>query len=512
MAEAIRIDAVDAPGPDGDGMRFVTFQAADEVFALPMQRVLEIIRVPEAVEVPLTPPALLGLANLRGRALPVLDLRRLLGLPHRDPDDGTRVLVTDCGEPLGLLVDRVLRVRVVESGCIDTEAGVGSGVATDCLEGVIQDEAGLAQLLRLDSLVVASMPPAGHRAPSLLAAAPGTPARGSGGGRAEAEPEQLVAFEVDGQEYAFPLLDVAEIVRPPEHVAKVPRAPAHVLGLVDLRGDLLPLVSLRGLFGLPAAGPDERSRILVVQLPGRATARHRVGLLVDDVREVLPLPPGAREPVPPLLGADADEVVAVCRLEDGRRLISVLGASELFSDPGVQAALAAGDAGTDEEASTMAEAVRTDDEAAQLVVFALGAQQFGVPIDRVQEITRVPETLDRVPRTPTFVEGMVNLRGSVLPVLDLRTRFGLDRLPRSDRQRIVVLALGGRRTGFVVDSVVEVLRLPREAIASAPVLSEDQARVMGRIVNLEGEGRLIQVLDPAALLSADEHADLEAAG
>jgi len=77
---------------------------------------------------------------------------------------------------------------------------------------------------------------------------------------------------------------------------------------------------------------------------------------------------------------------------------------------------------------------------------------------------RVPEELTHIPRAPAFVEGVINLRGAVLPVIDLRRRLGLATAERSDRQRVMVFLIEGMRTGFIVDSVAEVLKIHRAEI------------------------------------------------
>lgn len=99
---------------------------------------------------------------------------------------------------------------------------------------------------------------------------------------------------------------------------------------------------------------------------------------------------------------------------------------------------------------------------------------------------------------------MVNLRGTVLPVLDMRTRFDIDKMDKNDRQRIIVLSVDGNQTGFIVDGVAEVLRLPKDQIESSPELSEDQSRVTGEVVNLKDHERIIQVLKACELLTAKE--------
>jgi purine-binding chemotaxis protein CheW len=141
-------------------------------------------------------------------------------------------------------------------------------------------------------------------------------------------------------------------------------------------------------------------------------------------------------------------------------------------------------------------------------VFRLGQEEFGVPIDSVQEIVRVPELLTHVPKAPAFVEGVINLRGSVLPVVDLRRRLGLDAADRSDRQRIMVFLIERVCTGFIVDSVAEVLKVERRAIEPAPRLSGEQSLLLARMANLEKQKRMVQLLDPRHLVAEGDLARL----
>ena len=141
-------------------------------------------------------------------------------------------------------------------------------------------------------------------------------------------------------------------------------------------------------------------------------------------------------------------------------------------------------------------------------MFRLAEGEFGVPIESVQEIVRIPEQLSRVPKAPAFVEGVINLRGAVLPVIDQRQRLGLPTIARNDRQRIMVFLIEGIRTGFIVDSVTEVLKLRKRDIEAAPRLSGEQARLLGRVANLEKQKRMIQLIEAAHLLDEADRADL----
>jgi purine-binding chemotaxis protein CheW len=486
--------------------QFVTFMSGDEVFAVDLAPVQEIIRIPEVVRVPLAPSTLDGLANLRGQILPVVSLRRLFGFADRDYDDASRVVVIDVGQPMGFVVDRVSRVVSVDPSKIEGVETIQSTIDTGLLSGVVKDVGGHAMImvLRFDVLVEREFEHLAKEAPR------GGPSQTATDGLFEdnlstAAELPLVSFHVEGQEYAVAIEDVQEIVQVPEAIVKVPRAQNHVLGIMTLRNRLLPLVSLRQMFRLTDRPLDEKSRIVVLEF-GSLT----VGMAVDGVSEVLRVPKDSVEAMPTLLARDAElaDISGLCQVA-GNRMVSIITARNLFDHPEVKEAL---EKAAELEASPEAAEVEEesmDDE--QVVVFRLDREEFGVPITSVQEIVRVPDELVRVPKAPESVEGVINLRGAVLPVVDLRVRLGLPRVERSDRQRIMVFLLGGIQTGFIVDMVAEVLKVPHSAIEESPRLSEQQGKMLSRMANLGRQGRMVQILDPSHLIEGGELADVAAA-
>jgi purine-binding chemotaxis protein CheW len=499
--------------------QYVTFYVEKESFAFPLSSVLEIIRVPETVKVPMAPKSLVGLANLRGSVLPVLDLRQILAFPQTDYSDATRVVVADVGTPVGLVVDRVAQVLNVERDKIESTDTVQSTVKADLLTGVVKDVGGrsLVQLLdvqRCVSLEFAAVVESARKGVRGSAGAEATNIEATAAHDEDEEDDdsiQIVSFVVDDQEYAFSIAEVQEIVRVPENVSRVPRADANVIGIINLRKRLLPLVGMRRLFGLAESALNENCRILVVTLEGDSGQSESVGIVVDQVREVLRVDPSVRDKVPALLTNNGLEcqIESVCRLDDGKRLVSVLSAKALFQHQVVQAAMEdtrkEADADGKHKQDHDQEGHQEEDEN-RLVVFHLAEQEYGVIVDTVQEIIRVPEEMSRVPKTEEYIQGMVNLRGSVLPVLDMRIRFGMKRAERNDRQRILVLNEGGQCTGFIVDSVSEVLRVSHGAIEKSPRLSDEQNRIVGRVANLKEEKRMIQILDAHELVSDVDHA------
>lgn len=498
--------------------QFVTFSVSGEMFAVPMGPVQEIIRVPEVARLPLAPPSLAGLANLRGRVLPIVNLREIFNSDARENDDATRALVIDIGQPLGFVVDRVSSVISVEPHEMEPSAAVQSVANADYLTGVIrrQQPDGTTQLLlALDFQHLVEQTFSQMRARAGKGSSSGGGASMSDAGvssTAEAvvsDELRLVSFTVADQEYAIDIADVQEIVQVPERITGLPNTPHHCLGVISLRQRLLPLVSLRALFHLPMHDLDEHHRIVVVSLPGRG----QVGLVTDSVKEVLSVPRSQSDSMPGILsrGDDMQEFSSICRLEGGKRLVSIIDSEKLLGMSAMRDVMqsAGSPAGSSEEPGASmsqqnAVAVATDDDA-QVVIFRLGAEEFGVPIMSVQEIVRVPESLTRVPKTPAFVEGVINLRGTVLPVIDQRVRLGMEPIERNDRQRIMVYTLGnGMRTGFIVDSVAEVLRIPRAHIERSPELSDEQSRLISQVAKLDKDKRLVMLIDPSQLLGGPE--------
>ena len=146
-------------------------------------------------------------------------------------------------------------------------------------------------------------------------------------------------------------------------------------------------------------------------------------------------------------------------------------------------------------------------ETIQVVSFKLGSEEYGVDIAQVQEINRMV-AVTHVPRAPQFMEGVINLRGQLIPIIDLRTRFAMPRAEHTKNTRIVVTEIGAKRVGMVVDSVSEVLRLPVDQIEDAPEMltgvDTEYIRGVGKI-----EDRLIILLDLGRIISGAEKRQLE---
>lgn len=137
----------------------------------------------------------------------------------------------------------------------------------------------------------------------------------------------------------------------------------------------------------------------------------------------------------------------------------------------------------------------------QLVTFRLASEEYGLPITKVQEINRlVPIT--KLPQTPSFMEGIINLRGRIIPVIDLRKRFQLAVSEHTDDTRIIIVEINGQIVGVTVDAVTEVVRLESSGVEPPPSSFALDSRYINGVGKLDG--RLIILLDIDQVLTEQE--------
>jgi purine-binding chemotaxis protein CheW len=319
-----------------------------------------------------------------------------------------------------------------------------------------------------------------------------------------AQTESLLTFDVAGQEFAFSLTDVQEILPAPANVTALAHSEAVVLGVTSVRDTLLPLLSLRTLLGFPAAQTGTgREKVLVVTVGGT-----RIGLMADRARAVVEADPKFVDPVPAALAVrmgGESRIRAVYRGEAGRRLISILSPQQLFREDVMQRLAAQGPAQNHPDSPAGA----ADRQEVTFLVFRLGQDEFGLPIDSVVEVARVPDQITRVPKSPKFLEGVVNLRGDILPVVDQRRRFDMPALEKTEGRRLVVVKTERHRAGLIVDSVSDVLRSFADDVEPPPQLNDETSRLVRGVINREVSNRIVLLLDPTELLTRAEQGLLD---
>jgi len=447
--------------------RTVNFRVGKASVAIAAADVAEIVRRPEMIRVPHGPSRLVGLANLRGRATLIFSLAGLLGQPHRE--DEAWAVVLNGNPALGLLADSVESMSDaadVTPGTLDvTVAGEHRSVSlTDLL-------AGQAAALPAGSAIrSADLPQAADM-------------------QRDEKRIGLLSFTLAGQNYALPLADIVEVAPLP---ARVKAGRGASLGRVTIRGRKVALISLRVLLGLGDAAVGGQERVIVVDLDGE-----RTGLVVDGARAILRAPETSVGAAPALLNreSDAARIQSVVRMPDGRGVASVLTVASLFHGDVKE---------TEDTAASPPERAAAAEDTHRFVIFRIGGEDYGYPIEAIGEIVRQPESMSRVPGAPDYVAGAVNLRGTVVPILDQRRRFGAAPADADRDGRILVVDVGGVRTGLLVDRVAAIREIPAGQIGAAPELSAGSRRLFDRVITAQQDEHMILVVDPDTLLSRAE--------
>lgn len=484
----------------GGVRQMVFFRLAQEQFALEINKVKEIVRLPATTKLPKSPDYIAGIANLRGNVLPILDTRQRLQLDMAEHTESSRILVTEvAGHLIGLQVDSVLTVKTVDADHFKSSPPVSQNIDKDYISGVIQedDDSSLTLILNVEEVANISIDQ-GEKKEAVTGAAIEQKQTEED---STTEDEQFVTFAMGREDYAFEVETVREIMRV-STITDIPNVPPHVKGLITVRDSVMPVFDLRALLGLQTESSSENERILIVETGG-----FTLGLIVDRVKEVRRFAADLIQ-IPPDSG-DVQELKGIVKVDNGKKLIMILNQDKILTE----AESASVRQWMNEEGMNSMTADRRQhelgqqngDEEVQLVTFNIGEEEYGIHITKIQEINRLDE-VTHLPRSPYFVEGVTNLRGNVIPVLNVRKLFGLPEKENDDRTRIIIVDIGGRKTGLCVDQVDEVLRLSKSNIEPAPAIvsSSDGNRFMEGVCKLDKGKRMVILLNVEQILDKQE--------
>jgi chemotaxis signal transduction protein len=452
----------DGHAKGGEVRQLVSFQIGREEFAFPMEHVREILRVQSPKEVPGAPDHLLGVLTVRGQILPIVDLRRLL-------------------RQTSFAADLVAACRLASTAYKSWLAQSGSGENAD-----LHKVTAAAEELR----------------------------------------SWLSAFNSSSQSLTETLAQARGLN---EHVTKQASASSsHELdgkGLSAVQQDIAAsaqaIVGALHTFEEQVEGSiHEDQRIIVVDSKG-----FQLGLVVDHVNEVLGVQDDAIEAPPNVAHEQGLSLSGIAKLEDGNRLILLLATGSLL-DHKVLSQIAQEEQAAHSTASTTAaeeeksgelkkekEEENGQGEEVQVVTFLLGQEEYGIPIARIQEIDRLSK-ITQTPKAPKFVEGVTNLRGEVIPVLSTRMLFAMETKASDDHTRVIIVDLGGAKTGLVVDSVKQVLSISKRNIAPPPasISSGTDGQFISGLGKVEDGKRMIVLLDVEKVLTRGEQSELAALG
>ncbi|NCC96470.1 MAG: hypothetical protein EOM02_06470 [Synergistales bacterium] len=474
-------------GPDDMAKKSscVEFVLDGRHFALPLENVKEIISRPEITPLPMASKHVRGIINLRGDVIPVVDLSVRLGGVDVNMDRSEILVLVIDGLIAGVMVDSASQVSELDTGNmkdLDSSANLDRSV----VQGVLRHGDQLvifldaASILSVDREVI-------NRISKGRADETGT--------AASEETMRIVTFELGGDVYGFPLEEVREILRYQEPVS-VPDSPPFVEGVLQVRGAILPIVNLRQRLCRSGDIDPERAKILVADYDD-----FKIGFVADAIKEVLQVPLSEVSDPPAVVRGESGRQSVSAIVNHRDEIVTLLDKDGLIDRERLRS-IASEDDGVRGRNGELSEVYET------FVVFRVSGQPFGLPIKTIREINRVGN-MSEVPGMPDFVEGVLDLRGDVIPAVSLRKRLNMGADGSiSEDGRILVVEMAQGLLGLMVDDVTGVEEIPLSRISEPPLSMKEMGRArdfVSKVARVEGEGeRMILILSPESILSAEE--------
>lgn len=433
----------------------LAFRAGGRKFGIPAERVREVARLPILTSVPQSPDSLLGIGNIRGEAMAVVSVSRLLGMPQGSEN---QLLVFEGDQPTALAIDRI--------------------------EGIVDAVDEYEQPAFADLLLKAF--------PGKIAASARVRASTRQADMASDQRLALLSFAVADQLFALPLEQIESVLRVPAEITHFPQGDKATVGSIDWRDHVVPLFSLAALLDLPRSDGDS-THILIVRL-----GSHDFGLLVDRIDALLRPSITTVDAVPlALLRGEAEAVIhSIHRPAGGGRLVSILAVDQLFSETMTLRLKESSPVAHEAEQHAQVE-IET------LLLIESAGQRFAFPLDEIHQIASVPASFTPLVRVPDYLVGLTSFRGEALPVVDLSAHLS-KRPTKGQKARLLIVDIAGSEAALLVDGVEGIVHARKEALAPIPSTGDARTSAFGRVIRLDAGEAVTLVLAPDELFAQVE--------
>jgi len=276
---------------------------------------------------------------------------------------------------------------------------------------------------------------------------------------------------------------------------KVPNTADYIEGVLSIRNQLLAVINPGRLLGINYKQPDEYSRVVIINNGGFS-----FGVIVDKVSHVVRVQKKLfKESGQNANCSGTGFIKGIFNLNNGKRQVMMLEPNKLISLEDLKGVL---DAGHKKTVNDISSSASEADNNLEYVVFKLGEEEYGIEIKNVLEINRINE-IAHFPGAPDFIDGMVDLRGDIIPILNLRRLFAIHDSDSYNTSKFLVAEFENKRVGILIDSVSEVLRFSMAYLDEAPeaLKGSDQDRYIDKIAKLNHGKRIVLILNLSTLLS-----------
>jgi len=448
---------------DSETLIYGTFFIAESELAITVSAIQEVVNEPaEFTNVPLSPDYLIGLFNLRGVVIPVVDLRTVFGFAQPEAAGLERkVAIIEHGEHcFGLLVDRtgdVFNARDAERSIFSRTRG---DLRETVIDGVFKLENGKRLVQILDPFELLNL----DKLPRVAGALRSALSRTKKGPR-----RQCISFLIGDSVCAFDMTSIKEIVEL-ERIDNTALASDWTLGAIDLRGNTVPVIDFRLFLGQARTESIDElieggSKLIVMRM-----GDNLISLLVDQIDTIISFYDEDLLSFPGV-GLERSEIFTGCLCDDDDRMVLLLDHKLVISDEQLRTVTR----GHSALFSARDEAAQTSEsgsgEKRTLLTFKVGAQ-FALDLHKVNEVISYPETVMTPPSIPEFIAGVVNLRGELIPIINLRTLYQMPPID-PEQTKLLIFSKTESKYAIMVDAVSSIVSVTDQNSNILPKLANE---------------------------------------
>ena len=469
-------------------VKYLKFLLDETFFAIKIENVEEILHIPEITRVPLSEDYIVGISNLRGDIVPVIDLKKRIKDVFEENSELSRLIVINHkGVKTGFLVESISSIEEVDEEKVVKTDDYG-GINSKYLEGIFESSDGiLVGIIDLNEILsIEGM----KETKSTFEKSGGEISKEE---KVELESrygKKILTFRLNKQKFAIEIDYTREIIEKPE-IEDIPTKSSDIIGVFNLRDEIIPVLDLSKRLDVKVERDEEEIRgeeiqKIIIFILNRSV----IGLLVDEVEEVLEPLKEEIIPVPNTFDEVSKQYVkSIFNNSQEKEIIFLLNEKSLLNREDIE------DIDTLKKDSEFVKRDESENLTEKIAVFKLSDEEFGINIEKVVEINRLSE-ITSVPKAASFIEGVINLRGEIIPVINLRERLGMEKKEYDEFERVIIVEIEGHKTGLIVDRVTEIKAIDLNYFKNIPkfLKSGVERELFEKIANIEVEKRIISII------------------
>jgi len=466
---------------------YIAFVIQDEEYAVKTSQTMGVVDTPIIRRVPKAPPFVAGVANIRGRIVPLLSASERFGLSGNTEEAQKKLVLIQLGSSLyGLMVDRTLSIIHLSEEIIEPMNPLMVEKKAPFVAGIARAGERLIYLLDMDAFINAGLEIDREERKTYE----GFAAKLSESLRQPKveESQRFVSLLIADEEYGLDISKLNKVI-PLEGMEKAGGVPGYIAGVVKAEEGIFPVTDLQRRFDLAPVPYGKGSRVAIVD-----AGNYSYGIIANSVTEVLDLKDEEIKDITAFTYADDSGLIkGVGTLEEGERLVMLLDETRILKDEEVRIL-----SETDDISISQKIWERRQSKAKELfpfLIFKVAHIEFAFNLRDLSEVIQYKEPT-RVPKAPPFIRGIVSVRGELVSILDLRRRLGITGKENTAGACIIVIRKGGSRYGVVADSVSEILNVSKEDIVSPSKAAEGiDPRFVDGMISVEQTDRSLIILN-----------------